>query len=274
MPRPLHARWILPIVAGVAAFALMRSGGTPRWREIAPGLEFATLSGEPYCRLGSSAVAMLRFDPRRIEVRVHHYTRLPSWRPPTIVDWQRATHATVVFNAGQFYPDWRYMGLLVAHGDTVSARPHAGFQAALVAASGGGPRDARVLDLAKTPLESQRGWSEVAQSFMLFDSAGSARVRKSDRIANRTIVGEDRRGRLVVAVSEGAYTLADFAQLLRRSPLGLTHAMSMDGGGEAQLVVATRSFRYASFGRWPEHGPTDAPGAQTPLPAVITLEAP
>jgi hypothetical protein len=108
---------------------------------------------------------------------------------------------------------------------------------------------------------------------MLFDRAGDTRVRRSDRIANRTVVGVDEHGWLVVCVSEGAYTLSDFAEVLTRSPLKLTHAMSMDGGLEAELVVKAPGLRYASFGDWPKDRDPTAPGALVPLPTVITLEA-
>jgi hypothetical protein len=270
MSRALHARWILPFVAAVAGFALWQNARSPHWRTVYPGVEFTTLVGEPYCRLGSAAIAVLRADPKQVRVHVRHAARTIRGLPLDIREWQRRTGAIAVFNAGQYYPDYSYMGMLVSAGDTISARPHAEFQAALVAADG----RARVLDLARAPLATQRGWSDVAQSFMLFDRAGGLRVRKTTRIANRTVVGEDARGRIVVCVSEGAYTLADFAELLLRAPLGLTHAMSMDGGLEAEMVVHTPTFRYASFGPWPEDHEPSAPGARVLLPAVVSLEVP
>jgi hypothetical protein len=169
------------------------------------------------------------------------------------------------------------MGLLASGGRWLSRRAHPGYQAALVAdrrTSGGG--GARVLDLPDPERASDSlAWKEVAQSFMLFDTAGTLRVRRSERIANRTVVGEDRHRRILVLVSEGAYTLADFAYVLQHSPLQLTHAMSMDGGREAEMVVARGAFRYASFGAWldPEDHP-DVVSARTPLPAVISVELP
>ena len=110
---------------------------------------------------------------------------------------------------------------------------------------------------------------------MLFDSTGALRVRRSERIANRTIVGEDHHRRLLVMVTEGAYTLADLAWVLQHSPLNLTHAMSMDGGREAELVVSRGAFRYASFGQWSradDHPTVEL--ARTPLPAVISVDLP
>lgn len=272
MARPLHVRWILPIVLIVAVFALWQSTRTLHWRMVKPGLEFATLRGEPFCRHGSSAIAVVRVDPKRIAVRTQHYSRHHSERPFSIVEWQRRTHADVVFNAGQYYPDYRYMGLLVSDGRAVSSQLHPSYKAALVAGTKGGVLEAKVIDLERTPIDPRKpGWSEVAQSFMLFDEHGGVRVRRSDRVANRTVVAQDAKGSLVVIVSEGGYTLADFAEVLRRSDLQLTHAMSMDGGLEAELVLTGPGVHYATFGDWKPGVPSTAPGATVPLPAVITL---
>ena len=272
MSRTLHARWILPFVLLAAAWALWRNGAVQHWRAIGPGLEFSTLNGEPFCRRGSSLIAVVRFDPARVRLRVRHFSGIAD-RPLSVVDWQRETRAQVVFNAGQYYPDFRYMGLLVSGGRVVSARAHAEFQAALVARRDG--TGARVLDLSRERVSVDTlAWGEVAQSFMLFGRGGELRVRRSDRIANRTVVAEDSRGRVLVFVSEGGYTLAEYADVLRHARMGLAEAMSMDGGLEAELVVARGGFRYASFGDWRDGHASDALGARTPLPAVITLEAP
>ena len=261
----------------VGAFVLWRGSAAPRWRVVAPGLEFATYRGEPYCRRGSAALAVLRLDPERVRLRVRHYKQSEPARgmePPDVVQWQRQTKALAVFNAGQFYPDFSYMGLLRSGGRWLSRRAHVGYHAVLVADRPDAGEGGHVIDLTSIPTAPESlAWNEVAQSFMLFDSTGTLRVNRSERIANRTIVGEDAHGRLIVLVTEGGYTLADLAFVIQKSDLRLRHAMSMDGGRESELVVAHRSFRYASFGQWAstdEH--PAAPAARVPLPAVITLE--
>jgi uncharacterized protein YigE (DUF2233 family) len=257
------------VALAVGVWAIARGTSAPHWRTLEPGVEFATLRGEPYCRRGSSDVALLRLDPARVTVRVLHYSREPEGRPFTPIEWRRRTGALAVFNAGQYYPDLSYMGLLVSGGETISTRPHPRFRAALVSSPIEGEGGARVLDLERVPLERARAqWRDIAQSFMLFDERGVLRVRKTDQVANRTVVAEDRKGKLVVAASEGGYTLWEFAELLERAPLGLSHAMSMDGGHEAELCVASGPFRYANFGRW-DGGPE--PEGSVPLPAVIAV---
>jgi len=276
MPRRYIPVGRLGILAAlvVGVWAIGHRAGGPRWRAVAPGVEFAMLQGEPFCRRGSSGVALLRIDPRRVRIEVRHYTLEPDHTPLTIVEWLRRSRALAVFNAGQYYPDFSYMGLLVSDGRVVSERIHPRFRAALVASPDHGGSEARVLDLSRAALDPDRpGWRQVAQSFMLFDQRGVTRVRKSGQIANRTVVAEDRRGRLVVVTSEGAYTLWDFARLLQGSPLQLSHAMAMDGGAEAELCVQAGRFRYASYGRWQGETAPAEHGAPITLPAVITVAA-
>lgn len=269
-------RWLLPVVVLVGVIAVWRGGQGVRWRELGPGLEFTTLHGEPYCRRGSSAIAVLRMDPERVRLRVRHYTQNPEPRPLDVVEWQRLTNAAAVFNAGQFHPDFRPLGMLASGGRWLFRVPHKDYQAVLVAGRRKDGRGARVLDLSgKSSAPDSLPWNEVAQSFMLFDTSGTLRVRRTERIANRTVVAEDRQGRVLVMVTEGAYTLADLAHVLQQSALGLRHAMNMDGGREAELVVARSGFRYASFGQWnPEDEHPSAPAARVPLPAVVSVELP
>jgi uncharacterized protein YigE (DUF2233 family) len=254
----------------VAVWAIAQGPAVPRWRALGPGLEFGTLRGEPYCRAGSSDIALLRLDPAQVDLRVLHYSLQPDRTPLGVLEWQRRLGAVAVFNAGQYYPDYSYMGVLVSDGNVVSSLSHPSFRAALVAAPEGGGHAARVLDLDRSPLAKERpGWRDVAQSFMLFDARGALRVRRTEQVANRTAVAQDHRGRIVVITTEGGYTLWEFGQLIRHAPLGLSHAMSMDGGREAELCVRAPGFEYDSFTSNGSKG-----DAAVPLPAVIAVMRP
>src|SRR5206468_7230931 len=119
-----------------------------------PGMEFALIRGEPYCRRGSAEIAVLRLNPERVTLRVRHYSREADHQPMDIREWQRRTGALAVFNAGQYYPDYSYMGLLVSDGQIISGRLHPDFKAALVASPKSGGRQAGVLDLERQPLDA------------------------------------------------------------------------------------------------------------------------
>src|SRR5260370_1172402 len=172
----------LAVVVGILVIA--RGAGGPRWRTLRPGAEFTTFRGDVWGKSGPGEVVAIRLDPARVRLRVRHFSLLPERRPLNIVEWQRRTGALAVFNAGQYYEDFSYMGLLVCDGRVVSGALHPGYKAALVAAPDSGAATARVLDLTLEPLDpAHPGWREVAQSFMLFDRSGTLRIRKSDRIA-------------------------------------------------------------------------------------------
>jgi len=268
-PFPVVRVAVIAAVA-VGAWAITQGTRGPRWQTLQSGVEFAMIRGEPYCRSGSSDIAVLRLDPARVRLRAHHYTLQPDGAPLPLKEWQRRTRALAVFNAGQYYPDLSYMGILVCDGRVVSSRLHPRFRAALVASPVSGGPGARVLDLEQSRLDPERpGWRQVAQSFMLFDRGGATRVRKTSQVARRTVVAEDRHGHLLTITSEGGYTLWDFARLLQSSPLQLSHAMAMDGGHEAELYVKVGGFRYASLGP-----PGDALESEVALPAVISVSGP
>ena len=155
------------------------------------------------------------------------------------------------------------------------AVPHPDFKAALVASPVNGPPRARVLDLTREPIDPVTSeWREVAQSLMLFDDDGKLRDPQVEpggephggrRGRAGPAAGDHERGRLHAA------RVRDPARVARRS--SLAHAMNMDGGYEAELLVHSGGFRYASFGRWRDDQPPDAPGAHVPLPAVIVVSA-
>ena len=98
-------------------------------------------------------------------------------------------------------------------------------------------------------------------------------LRRSDWHANRTVLATDRSGRLLILYTEGAYTLWDLADWIERSDLDVRHAMSLDGGFEAQLCVREGGLEYTSFGQWhvDDDGDHSIPGIRAHLPSVIGL---
>jgi hypothetical protein len=214
-------------------------------------------------------------DPERFRFQVRHYVREDAEGPLTLWEWLDRAPALALFNAGQYYPDYSYMGLLVLGGRPVRSTLHHSFQAIFAAEPvDDRPPRARILDLVWDPFDPRRpGYRQLAQSFMLLDRSGSIRVQRTQNVANRTVVAEDYEGRIWVFVTQGGYTLWELGQLLQSSPFPILQAMSMDGGEEAQMVVRVGSFLYDSMGSWDPGGMSGRPGPRSrrPLPTVIGI---
>ncbi len=245
------------------------------WSTLASGLELRMMDGGDACRKGSHRIAVVRFDPVRWKIDLFHESE-DGAGSADIDRWQQRTGAAVMFNAGQYTPDHVPMGLFVKGGRNLGTSPHRSWKGVLVAE----PDDAEtrpratIIDLDHDTFDPDATPYRVAvQSFMLLDRHGRKRVRHSDWHANRTVVATDDEGRVLVVHTEGAYTLWDLADWLDRSALGVTQALSLDGGFEAQMCVRAGGTDYLSFGQWnvDARGDRSLPGARRRLPAAIGL---
>jgi uncharacterized protein YigE (DUF2233 family) len=237
-----------------------------------PGLEWIRWDGRSYCRVGDPTIGVMVVDPRKFRFQVFHYSQEGKDSPLTIDAWLEHSCALAVFNAGQYYPDYSYMGLLIQSGQTIQGRLHHSFEALFAAEPSNNrlPR-ARILDLAMDPFDPERPhYRQIAQSFMLLDRLGNLRVQQSAKVANRTIVAEGREGRIWVFVTQGGYTLWEFAEMLKSGPFPIRQAMAMDGGYESQMLIKVGSFSYDNLDGG-DASTTLIPGPiiRKPLPTVI-----
>lgn len=87
---------------------------------------------------------------------------------------------------------------------------------------------------------------------LLIAANGESRVTVASRwLANRSFVGEDEGGRIILGTTTDAFFSLDrFAEFLRQAPLGLTLALNLDGGPVACQGIALNGFERRSYGRW------------------------
>jgi hypothetical protein len=248
----------------------------PSWRGLSPGLEFRLQDGGSAARKGPATVAVLRADPARWRLDLFHRSEpAAAGRGRDAEGWQKLTGAPVVLNATQYYPDQVPMGIFLKQGRNLGTRLLPRWKGMLV----GEPKDpglprVTILDLELEPFHLDTNPYRVAlQSFMLLDRGGRKRVRRSDWHASRSAIATDRKGRLLLLHTEGAWTLWDLADWMARSDLDVREAMSMDGGFEAQMCVRAGGFEHVSFGGWhvDDRGDHSLPGLRVKLPAVVAL---
>jgi uncharacterized protein YigE (DUF2233 family) len=243
------------------------------WDQLAEGLTVTVWKPGARCEDGVPPLYVVRVDPEHFRFGIHYFRDEGLSRPPTIREWQRRTHASVIVNAGLFREDYSYLGLLLKDGRSLGGRRHQQWQGLFVAEPvAPGQRKARVLDLMLDAFaDDHPAYREAAQSLMLLDRTGKPRVRITGKRAQQTIVGEDGAGQILLVKTSGLVTLRALAECLRDEFPVVHHAMAMDGGDSSDLLIAAEL--------WPN--PTDARpwsalvgGSQMPhipLPAVIGI---
>ena len=256
----------------------VRVHGPLAWRAAAPGLESAVTTAYRYIRLGITEISVLRIDPEQYALVPFHYLESEGGRPKSIEQWGlEIPRATVLLNSGQYYPDYRYIGLLYKDGRDLGTGLHPSWKALLLS---GGPvgRSGRpstdILDLNFNAFEPKNAaYRYAVQSFMLLDHRGQTRVRKTDRLASRTVIGQDKSGRILIVFVPGACTLYELAAWLVGSELDIHRAMCLDGGFESQLLIRDNPGQRTLHGAWVvnDRRQSHMTGLRLPLPSVIAV---
>ncbi len=258
-------------------------GGRPRlgpvsWRESAPGLDMARLPLLYGARLGPADLFLVRFDPAQYTLRPYHESEYPGAPPVDLSGWaERLESAVALINAGQYYPDRTYMGLLKRDGKSLSDKSHPQWKGFLAAEPGpevpAGAPAAAVIDRQIPDAPDPDQYQNVMQSYMLLGQRGTIRVRDSYNLAGRAAVGQDREGRIVLIMTPAAVSLYDLALALKEPALGLAQVMGLDGGFEAQLLLRQKGTPFLTGGQFSisENRALYIPGYHATLPAVLAI---
>ncbi|MCL2029486.1 MAG: phosphodiester glycosidase family protein [Deltaproteobacteria bacterium] len=245
------------------------------WQAAAPGFDWAGTKILYGARFGANDLYLARFDPARYLLKPYHESEFP--KPVNLSGWgERLPSAQALINAGQFYPDRRYMGRLRRDGREISPENHRHWRGFVVS----GPRTegqkplSAIIDLENPESLAPDHYLSALQSFMLLDRGGRIRVRDTANLAARSVVAEDREGRLLLIMTPAAISLHDLALALQEPGLGLVQALGLDGGFESQFLWRRDGKTFQAWGPYSlnRHRSAHLPGYHPTLPAVLAVE--
>jgi hypothetical protein len=160
--------------------------------------------------------------------------------PKSLEIWQRDTNALMVVNGGfysveneSYFPD----GLTIVDGQASGRSFNRGGMLAIDESRA----ELRWLTQeAYNPLESLQA---ALQSFPILVTPGGrlgfGSERESNVRARRTVIGQDKAGRILFMVApQGYFTLHQLSVFLTESDLNLDIAINLDGGGSTGILVA------------------------------------
>lgn len=206
------------------------------WYWVRPGLERRSIKLYNDQDQQVEALYLLRLDPNlfQLDVAFHETAR-------TLETWQTETGALIVVNGGYFriennrhFPN----GLTIVNGETFGSSydPFAGMLAI---------SDSKVelRWLADQPYDPYEPLRAALQSFPVLVKPGGvlgfAAQHEDNLKARRTVIGQDRQGRILFMVApRGYFTLHQLSLYLTGSDLQLHIALNLDGGPSSGILLA------------------------------------
>jgi hypothetical protein len=209
-------------------------------------------------------IVLARIDPAKFRFEVLNE---PSGKR-RLSDWLRETGAALIVNGSYYGPDGRPTTPVVsrgaASGPTAYTSQHGAF---IVTAS-----QARIADL------TQEDWRAafkdadagiVSYPLLIAPDGSTGRPTPSRWLANRSFVGVDDQGWVVIGTTASAFFSLDrLATFLKASPLHLKAALNLDGGPVACQGVALGLVQLRQYGLWEIQA--DGRSAKVLPPAILT----
>jgi len=219
--------------------------GAFEWRSIAQGFQVADL---PVTAGGAEVdrLALARIDPARFRFEVYNSPAGDK----NLDQWMAHLSATLVINGSYYSRDGSPDTPFLSAGTLMGPKEYDARAGAFVAS------DAfiGVRDLAhQSWQEAFRGAHDAMVSYPLLLSERRANlvVSASRWLANRSFVGHDGDGRIVLGTTSDAFfSLERLAAFLRQAPLGLTLALNLDGGPVACQGISINGFERKLHGKW------------------------
>jgi len=208
----------------------------PGWTLLQPGLEKRVFEIYDNQNQHVESLHIWRLDQRYFRLDVA-YEAIPK----TLARWQEEMNALLVMNGGyysidneSYFPD----GLTIVNG---AARGRSfGGSAGMLAIHDGG---AEIRWLAQRPYQPSEPLRAALQSFPVLVEPGGrlgfGPERESHASARRTVIAQDRSGRILFIIApQGYFTLHQLSVYLTESELDLDSALNLDGGGSTGILVA------------------------------------
>jgi hypothetical protein len=219
--------------SGATTFETAQEQG---WSTLQPGLERGVIPVKDDGGQAVETVHIWRIDQDHFRLDVAF-----SRTPKSLDGWQKETNAALVVNGGYFSimsEVYSADGLTVLNGVS-SGRSFSGF-GGMLAVTGG---RAELRSLLSQPYDPGEHLDAALQSFpMLVEPGGLLGFgpeRDNHVSARRTVIAQDRQGRILFIVApQGYFTLHGLSAYLTGSDLDLDMALNLDGGGSTGLLVA------------------------------------
>ena len=226
-----------PVSSVSSTFETVPVPDTTDWSLLQPGLERRVIRIYNNLDQQVELVYIWRLDQNFFRMDVAY-----NETPKSLETWQQETNALMVVNGGfysveneRYFPD----GLTIVNREA-SGRSFNGFGGMLAI----NESRAELRWLAQKPYNSFEPLLAALQSFPILVQPGGelgfGAERENNVSARRTVIGQDKEGRILFIVApQGYFTLHQLSVYLTGSDLNLDIAVNLDGGGSTGILVTS-----------------------------------
>jgi uncharacterized protein YigE (DUF2233 family) len=240
----------------VSASPTSNTGSEVGWSLLQPGLERRVISIHNNQNQQVESLHIWRLDQNYFRMDVAY-----NETPRSLENWQIETKALLVMNAGYYSIENKSyfpVGLTIIDGKAFG-QSFIGYGGMLAINATG----AELRWLVQKPYNPFEALKAALQSFPILVKPGGELGFGADRennvSARRTVIGQDRDGRILFMVApQGYFTLHQLSVYLTKSDLNLDIAVNLDGGGSTGILLAN---------------PREIISPDRPLPFVILVYA-
>ena len=205
------------------------------WTRLQPGLERRVIQIYDGQNGQVESIHIWRLDQKYFRMDVAF-----DAHPKSLENWQEETDAAMVVNGGYFsIENERYSadGLTILNGEAFGTS-FAGFGGMLAIDRS----KAELRWLVEKPYNANERLQAALQSFPILVAPGGelgfGAERDNHARARRTVIGQDKDGRILFIVApQGYFTLHQLSVYLTESDLNLDIALNLDGGGSTGILV-------------------------------------
>ena len=207
---------------------------------------------------------LARIDPAKFRFEVLNHASGTR----RLGDWLRETGAALIVNGSYYDRDGRPQTPIVSKGVPAGPAAYTSQHGAFIVKAS----QARIADLTQEDWHAAFADAEagiVSYPLLIAPDGATGRAAQSRWLANRSFVGVDDQGWVVIGTTASAFFSLDrLAAFLKASPLHLQAALNLDGGPVACQGVALGPVQLRQYGLWEIQA--DGRNAKMLPPAILS----
>jgi Phosphodiester glycosidase len=187
-------------------------------------------------------------------------------------DWMRDSGAELIVNASYYDREGKPATPVVNEGILSGPKDYQSQHGAFVVKASEG--DVRDLKIERWQDLFQRAEAGLVSYPLLLAPGGATRAVPSQWLANRSFIGVDNQGRVLIGTTQSAFFSLDrLAAFVKDAIPDLKAALNLDGGPVASHAIAVGNVRRTLHGRW-ELQAQKGKGRLLPVPPFTTAPMP